>query len=368
MVARTTNPIELSIAPDIRAALERVLASKEFIRANQLCEFLSYVVTAALEGHSDRLKGYTIGVEALGKSPDFDPQIDPIVRVEAIRLRRALAGYYATSGRNDTLVIDIPRGSYIPTFRRRSLPLGLRKYPLGAQRSVVLHAIRRWRLLAQIALLAAVISLAMDIAMVTLWRGASPIPHAPAPIGDQVQAKQSASIFPLLFVEPFDVTSLSNDAALAVARLGNKLRDALAHFDEIKVTSTRYTERQQSSVTAHRFTRNGYRLAASAEERSDGTLDLSLRLYDEDDGTIVWTRLLDGVRLPNAAITNEKNIVQWLAPTIAQPYGVIYSREVAKGAADNGDPRYSCVVKAFEHYRWRDSTRSESILGSGLTT
>ena len=70
-------------------------------------------------GDGKKLKAYTIAVEALGRGTDFDPQTDPIVRVEAVRLRQALARYYSGTGRDDPLVIEVPRGSYVPAFRRR---------------------------------------------------------------------------------------------------------------------------------------------------------------------------------------------------------------------------------------------------------
>jgi hypothetical protein len=92
------------------------LAFRDSLR---LTSFLKFVVEAVLEGKSDRIKSYTIAVEALGRGSAFDPQADPIVRVEAGRLRRALARYYTTTGCNDSLIIEIPRGAYVPTFRWR---------------------------------------------------------------------------------------------------------------------------------------------------------------------------------------------------------------------------------------------------------
>ena len=77
-------------ADEIRATLERMAASEAFRGSPQLVAFLRYVVEARLRGTQDRIKGYTIAVEALGRADDFDPQSDPIVRVEATRLRRAL--------------------------------------------------------------------------------------------------------------------------------------------------------------------------------------------------------------------------------------------------------------------------------------
>jgi len=75
-------------ADEIRVALERMAASEAFRGSPQLVAFLRYVVDATLRGAADRIKGYTIAVEALGRADNFDPQTDPIVRVEAMRLRR----------------------------------------------------------------------------------------------------------------------------------------------------------------------------------------------------------------------------------------------------------------------------------------
>jgi PAS domain S-box-containing protein len=104
---------------EIRAALERMVASESFRTCPRLAAFLRFVIEATLRGESAHLKGYTIAVEALGRTGDFDPQQDPIVRVEAGRLRRVIQHYYAGPGAKDLLVIDVPRGRYIPTFRYR---------------------------------------------------------------------------------------------------------------------------------------------------------------------------------------------------------------------------------------------------------
>ena len=96
---------------EARSALDAVLASETFRGSPQLAAFLRFVVEATLRGESDRIKGYTIGVEALGRDENFDPQIDPIVRVEATRLRRTLDRYYAGPGAADRIVFALTRGS-----------------------------------------------------------------------------------------------------------------------------------------------------------------------------------------------------------------------------------------------------------------
>lgn len=102
-------------------ALERVLSSAAFHGAERSSTLLRFVVHQTLDGGADRLKEYTIGVDALGRGASFDPRIDPIVRAEASRLRTRLERYYATDGSADPLVITLPKGSYVPQFRARTV-------------------------------------------------------------------------------------------------------------------------------------------------------------------------------------------------------------------------------------------------------
>jgi hypothetical protein len=106
-------------AAEIRQQLARIVESAGFRDSLRLTRFINFVVESELAGRSERTKAYTIAVEALGRNADFDPQTNAIVRVEAGRLRRALARYYAGTGRDDPLVIELPRGSYVPSFQPR---------------------------------------------------------------------------------------------------------------------------------------------------------------------------------------------------------------------------------------------------------
>jgi len=105
---------------EIRRQLRRVLESAAFRDSRRLTSFLTFVVETTLAGKAHRIKAYTIAVEALARPTSFDPQTDASVRVEAGRLRQLLARYYADAGSDDPLVIDLPRGTYAPIFRRHS--------------------------------------------------------------------------------------------------------------------------------------------------------------------------------------------------------------------------------------------------------
>ncbi len=99
--------------------VERILASRAFLNVRRSQEFLRYVVMKAADGQEDEVKEYTIGIQVFRKSPDFDPRIDTLVRTEASRLRSRLERYYATEGTGDDLVVEIPKGHYVPQFSRR---------------------------------------------------------------------------------------------------------------------------------------------------------------------------------------------------------------------------------------------------------
>ncbi len=103
--------------------MDRVLASVEFSRAGRLSSFLRYVCIATLEQKTTRLTENHIGVAVFGRSADYLPAEDTIVRTTAGLLRKRLAKYYATEGSEDTLRIMIPRGSYVPVFAPKAPPL-----------------------------------------------------------------------------------------------------------------------------------------------------------------------------------------------------------------------------------------------------
>jgi adenylate cyclase len=97
--------------------LHRILSTSEFKATSRQKKFLQFVVEWYLEGKSNEIKGYMIATLVFGRKKDFNQATDPIVSVEAGRLRRALDHYYLDSGIKDPVRIDIPKGGYVPTFR-----------------------------------------------------------------------------------------------------------------------------------------------------------------------------------------------------------------------------------------------------------
>ena len=118
MSASSTTQLQ----PEIFERLTRITSSHTFQQVDRLKRFLNFVVNEALSGRGDRLKEFVVGAEVFDKDGSFDPRTDPIVRVQARRLRARIAKYYQDEGSQDPWVIDLPRGGYSPTFKRAGVP------------------------------------------------------------------------------------------------------------------------------------------------------------------------------------------------------------------------------------------------------
>lgn len=127
-------------------ATSRVLASADFSSSAQLTRFLRYIVDTSLAGHDDHIKERTVAMHALERDADFDPRLDPIVRMVAGKLRRALERYYAREGASDAVRIEIPKGGYRPVFieitRKGKVSIPVAQSPLKSSSSDITIATR----------------------------------------------------------------------------------------------------------------------------------------------------------------------------------------------------------------------------------
>ena len=340
---------EASDAPseaEVQAALDRILASEGFRTSPQLGAFLRYVVEAALAGRAANIKGYTIGVEALGRDPSFDPQADPIVRVEATRLRRAMERYYAGAGADDPLLIDLPRGSYVPTFVRRDGDAEPAPSPpsfrvrLGAHRRAV----------AGILLLVALAGLA---ALLLPRRGGeramaptAAIPTRTVDAATTAPALPPGNGMPVIAIDPLRIVGTAHQGQLAAGSLIDKVRDAFARFDTINVA---YDGPPQNSGAARPPL--DYRLTGSLEYGETVTT-LRFQLIDAAANTIAFTRdFVYPAAAPDQGAAEDEVVVA-LANSLLQSYGVIRARDRARQlASPAGDPRYRCVLEAADSLR-----------------
>jgi tetratricopeptide (TPR) repeat protein len=337
---------------EIRHAVDRVVVSEVFSRSPQLAAFLRFVVEAVLHNRQDRIKAYTIGIEVLRRDTKFDPQLDPIVRVEATRLRRAIERYYAGPGMNDPLLIDLPRGSYVPTFRYRE-PEAAAAAPVAGLATATTRVRPK-----TIAVCAAGALLAIVAAVTAVQFGALRLPGSGAlPPGNGM---------PTVIIEAPRVLG-APPSGVPADLLHVKINDAFARFDTINVLQVVAEGRSPARPRAD------YHLASVVEFWTAAS-NIWFRLVDGADGTVVWSRNFEGIAALTVAEADE--IVIALANSLLQAYGVVRSRDRARYLASGaGDPRYRCMLEATlsistadraDHDRARDCLERLTALDPGF--
>ena len=231
---------ERGVPPDseVRNQVRRIVESPDFAASERLQEFLEFVVETTLQGQTDRIKGYTIGTEVFGRGEDFDPQVDPIVRVEAGRLRRRLEHYYLAEGASDPILIEIPKGGYVPRFSHRDVHWE-EVAPQSEAASEQSHPAPRSRRSPVLAGLA--IGLVLGLALGLGWfllrpESDSSTEEARGPVGDEAEPSR-------VMVLPFDYVTDTSPHPLLNEGMVNELIVTLAALPGIEVLALR-TARQ----------------------------------------------------------------------------------------------------------------------------
>src|SRR5215472_6712087 len=140
----------------ITSHLSRILASPQFVRAGRLSEFLRFIVEETAAGRGDSLKETVIGTAVFGRPPGYNPKSDSTVRIHASRLREKLRDYYLASGKDDRLIIELPKGAYVPLI-------------LTAQKPALGRRVRPWA----VGIVLAILVLACALALAWRWRASS---------------------------------------------------------------------------------------------------------------------------------------------------------------------------------------------------
>lgn len=108
-------------ADSTRVQVERILNSETFRNSEALRRLLRFLCEKTLAGEADLLKEYSVGIDALGKPSSYDPRQDSVVRIQVARLRQKLAEYYRVEGKNDPLVVELPKGRFKMSFEPRAV-------------------------------------------------------------------------------------------------------------------------------------------------------------------------------------------------------------------------------------------------------
>ncbi len=296
---------------DILQQMERILASSEFHSPHRGRKFFQFVVTETLDGRSHFLKAFTIANEIFGRQSSFDAQNDPVVRVEAGRIRRALERYYLVAGKSDAIVITIPKGGYVPCFESTWEP-SLQEQgqynvgsapPPGEGRFLD----RRWVAGLAIGILVAAFAACIYGALT---------PGAFKPHQSATDLQVASAPEPIVIVGAFQ----SDDPDGRSSRIAQALRDEvigqLATFKDIMVVA----DPSQADYT------NGVSYSLQGNVQRDGDkLRSILRLVRRSDAAVVWANNYDADLRVRSILQIQADIGEEIAGAIAQPYGAVFS-------------------------------------------
>jgi tetratricopeptide (TPR) repeat protein len=375
---------------DIHRQLERICASEAFRRSLRLTRFLTFVVETTLAGNSATIKAYTIAVEVLGRGVDFDADRNPIVRVEAGRLRRALARYYAEAGSNDSLMIELPRGAYVPSFRSLAaqqtpteLPfspqpsetpresattsIGSRIFGIASAAWRPCSSARAFRIIVYAVAILAFLEVLFDIDRPFTGGPNEGLLSKLWPAGDAAAARSFAVTGePVIYVEPAMVAGDRAMATSSARMIRERLFDALTRYDDVAVlTDEPHDGPAASAAQAGGKAPPHYHLSSAISHYSDGAFTLVERVMETAEGTVLWARTYerDSEYDPN----NESGlalITRDVAQTLLQQFGVIQARETIKRAhADGMHDSYRCVLDANIYLRSFDPSLYKSVRG-----
>ena len=287
---------------EVESQLERVLASPTFRSTDRLSAFLRFIVTETLAGRSDKIKGYTVATKVFGRPRDFDPVVDPIVRIQATRLRRRLAGYYAGDGMNDPIRMEIPKGAYVPVFS---------------------------------------------------W--ASEFIHKDAESGSEGDESGVVSFNgPSLAVLPFVSVSQESDSDHFAFGLVEQIVAAVTRYEAVTViglqSTLQFRATTQSSQDIARSL--GARFLLSGSIRIAGKqLRVAIQLTDGMDGVQLWAKTLERQLDVATLLDMEDEIADRIVASVADEYGVIPSKlkREASGKPPSDISAYEASL-LFYHY------------------
>jgi adenylate cyclase len=337
---------------EVRAQLRRILGSQCFAQAARSSKFLEHVVEQTLAGHGERLKGYSIAVEVFGRPTDFDAQTDPLVRVEAGRLRRRLAEYYSGEGQGDPVLIGLPRGGYAATWaysaRERDVAKQVEAEGVGAATPRVparALAKKRWRRVRAL-LVAAVILAALTVILVQ-QREQSLTRDYPT----LVEAVERGGRLPIVVLPFDDLTTGDKSTALADALTEETLLELDEHDLFVIATEPRGRALAPDTARFPEASRYAYVLSGSVRRTPD-EVRITARLVVAATGTQIWSASFDEPA-SIVTLTAEQERVARAIATVAAPYGPVFEAELARLAA--APPKQlgarECLLKYYEYRR-----------------
>ena len=275
--------------------------------------------------------------------PDFDAQTDPLVRVEAGRLRRRLIEYYADEGRDDPVRLELPRGSYsvVSTYhapRTADAEVATEARSRAAETPAASAAARnrsRWRRIRTVAVVAAIIA---GVAVIVWQRGeVARLEHGAPSTAAGLDGR------PPIIVQPFEVLGGADGVGELAATLTEEIFLVLDGPERLVVPAEASGERSLRCP--------GYVLSGSVRE-TDGQVRITARVVQGETGTQLWSAAYDEPIDALRSAAGQRRIARLVA-LAAEPYGPIFKAELERMRAltAHEPTTRECVLRYYEYRR-----------------
>jgi TolB-like protein/tetratricopeptide (TPR) repeat protein len=354
-------------ADDVRAALERILSSPEFRASKKRRAFLRFVVEETLAGRSDRLKGYAIAVSVFGRDETFDDKADPVVRLEAWRLRRDLASYYVDAGSRDAVRISIPKGSYVPHFEWHEVkpPHAVAggeqaKNSDGPPANGVFGATDRiTRIVCAHPLNLLIATLVATVCAITAvgWTLMG---------GKELPSSVSYALEPAVVVLPFEALSSTDDSHYLASGISQELVANLMQFPGFRLYTLPASFEKDASAEPAKLGRDlGVAYVVSGSVNADAEeIRIATQTAEAKSGRVLWSKTYNRPLIPDALIRVQKDLASEIATVLGQPYGVVSSdlNNRLTTPAVSSMQSYVCVLRAYRYRRGFSQKEFEPVL------
>ena len=321
---------------DIRTQLQRLLDHPEFSATPQRRAFLAYVVDEYLAGRAGHIKGVSIAMSVFDRDASFDQQSDPVVRLEARRLRQDIDGYYAGPGRDDPIRLSIPKGGYAPRFERMTF----------AQPSSVQPASEPMKKEGRSRSTRIILASCLGVVCAVIWAGWSVLYDPPS------ERDPGLPKGPIIAVLPFD--SLGEASLVLADGITQQLTTELIRFNDLWVlplgTVGRFRGGDTDPQTLRTEFKADYALEGSVLETRD-SLRLSARLINLAEARYVWVRSYSVGRSPTEIYRAQDQIIRDVTGQLAGKYGLLTHdamRSAARTPPRNRDA-YDCVLEYYAY-------------------
>ena len=326
--------------PDRKQVLEqldRILRTGDFERSARISQFLKFIVHKTLDGEAEDIKGYTLGVEVFDKPENFDPDTDATVRVEATRLRKALTIYYHEDGKDDPLIITIPKGSYKPVFIENSP-----RAPENASNNNDDHV--------QKFIYFGIATLCLLLLAIGINRA-----HMPDTVEESVNEQIAPKRYiPVVVIAPFDPIGGPEAENLAHS-MERRLTTNLRRFKFLRAlrldTVTEYETFVQKTASLKRTPDTHYAIEGMIRLK-DNTVSANIRVLDLEKTTFVWSY---EESFPYDEQTVEDDLEELsgsVASQLSSAYGVFFNLEQERIDSNPDTPlskHYICYLKFYAY-------------------